>query len=40
MIVGATGLKGIGNMGDWGGVVAGDLLEALTEKSDIDERGV
>jgi len=35
-----TGLKGIGNVGDWGGVVAGDSLEALMEKSDIDERGV
>jgi len=35
-----TGLKGIGNVGDWGGVEAGDSLDALIEKSDIDERGV
>jgi len=36
----ATGLNGIGKMGDWGGVVAGDSLEALTEKSNIDIHGV
>jgi len=40
MTVVATGLNGIGKMGDWGGIVAGDSLEVLTEKSDIDVRGV
>jgi len=31
MVVVVTGLNGIGKMGDWGGVVAGDSLDALTE---------
>ena len=33
-------MNGIGKMGDWGSVVAGDSLDALTEKSDIDVWGV
>jgi len=40
MVVVVTGLNRIGNVGDWGGVVAGDSLDALTENSDIDMWGV
>ena len=44
----ATGLNGIGSMGeqggiwsgDWGSMLAGDLLDGLTEKLDIDVQGV
>jgi len=37
MMVVLTGLKGIGKGGNEGGIVAGDLFEALIEKSDIDK---
>jgi len=33
-------LNGIGNVGDQGGVVLGDLHDATTEYSDIDVQGV
>ena len=40
MTVVVTGLNGIGRVGEEGSIVAGDSLDVLTEKSNIDEWGV